>query len=71
MTPQSERRYNAELRKGGETVGAHRDVGIDALVKAHPAPAWGLAAERIASLLPGQHTRIELSANGALILERI
>jgi hypothetical protein len=78
MSALHERRFTAELRRRGSdgvwsSVSRRRDVTyhIDALIDLHPSPAWDAAAARIAALKRGDHTRVDLDADTAILLERI
>lgn len=72
----AERTYTVELRrrdpKGSWSAEAKgRGVALDRLIAKHPSPAWRQAEARINALRRGDHTRVELGADAAIVLERI
>jgi hypothetical protein len=71
-----ERRYKFELRErraDGSWLPkrAETDFPLDDVMAKHPSPAWSASATRIADLKRGDHVRVELDADTALMLERM
>jgi hypothetical protein len=71
-----DRRYSVELRQRGadglwSPESKRTDLALAAVMRCHPSPGWSAAATRIADLRRGDHTRVELGDDAALILERI
>lgn len=70
-----ERRYAAELRGRGpdglwSVTATYGEASLDLLAAEHPSVGWSAAASRIAGLKRGDHTRVELEDDTALILTR-
>jgi hypothetical protein len=75
MSGLDERRFKAELRERGKDGSwapktKCKSVPLYTLIERLPSPGWGAAAGRIGDLKRGDHTRVELDSDTALILER-
>jgi hypothetical protein len=71
-----DRRYSVELRQRGtdglwSPESKRTDLALADVMRSHPSPGWSAAATRIADLRRGDHTRVELADDRALMLERV